>query len=291
MPLAAAFLYALGSILLKRSLKGGVSMEQVFHSSNLILGLVFLPLIFFETKEINWAELWKPGVLCVVFLTGTWLTFMGLKRGDVSLVTPLMGTKVVFVALGMTLLTGKNPSPALWLAAILTALGIFVMGIGDIKKGKHVAFTMLVTLSSAAFYGLHDVILSSWAGGFGVMAFLTLSCLGAATGSMVIWLLQGRPSLKMKPGVAKVVWWGVTIVALQALVIGLALGYFDDATGINVMYASRGLWVIVLVVLLGRFLGNHEHKQPGRTFFWRIIGTLILTTAIVIAVIDRTHAG
>jgi hypothetical protein len=57
------------------------------------------------------------------------------------------------------------------------------------------------------------------------------------------------------------------------------------------MYASRGIWVIVLVVVLGRMMGNREHHQNGGAFIWRIIGTLIHTAAIIIAVIDRGKVG
>ena len=291
LPLGAALFYALGSIIVKRSLREGVSMEQAFHISNLILGIVFFPLLFLETKEVDWGNCWKPLALAAVFLVATWLTFLSLKKGDVTLVTPLMGTKVVFVAVGVTLLTSREPSAALWVAAVMTAIGIFVMGLGDIKGGRHVAFTILVTLLSAACYGLYDVLLSSWGPEFGIMAFLSLSCLDVSLGTLAVWVLQGRPSLKVKSPGAKGIWWGASLIALQALILGLALGFFNDATGINVMYASRGLWVIVLVVLLGGALGNQEHQQSSGAFLWRIVGTLVLTTAIVIAVIDRSQVG
>ena len=57
------------------------------------------------------------------------------------------------------------------------------------------------------------------------------------------------------------------------------------------VYASRGLWVIVLVVAFGTFLGNSEHRDSGRAFFWRALGATILTVAIVIAVFDRASAA
>ena len=288
-PLAAAALYALASILIKRSLGDGVTMDQSFHLSNLVLGVVFLPLLFIEPKEIEWSALWMPGLQSLVFLTATWLTFLSLKRGDVSLVTPLMGTKVVFVAIGMTFLTGRSPGPALWIAAVLTALGIFIMGRGDMHGGRHVVFTIVVTLLSAAFFGLHDVILNSWGNSFGALAFLSLTCIGVAFGTLIIWGFQGRPGLKIQSKHASRLWWGVTLMGFQSLVLGLALGYFDDATGINVMYASRGLWVIVLVILLGHRLGNREHKQPGKAFSGRVIGTVLLTVAIVIAVLAKSR--
>ena len=49
------------------------------------------------------------------------------------------------------------------------------------------------------------------------------------------------------------------------------------------------LWVIALVVVFGRFLGNSEHRDTGRAFLWRVAGTLLLTVAIVIAVMDRAR--
>ena len=80
------------------------------------------------------------------------------------------------------------------------------------------------------------------------------------------------------------------MIALQAITMGIGLTFFNDATGVNVVYASRGLWVIVLLVVFGRILGNSERHETGRGFLWRIGGTLILTIAIIIAVADRAAA-
>ena len=105
-----------------------------------------------------------------------------------------------------------------------------------------------------------------------------------------MWLLQGRPSMKFEKSQRNWVWGGAGLIGLQAIAIGVALGFFDDATGVNVVYASRGLWVILLVVVFGSKLGNSEHRKHGGAFLWRVTGTVILTVAIVIAVIDRANA-
>ncbi len=289
LPLAAAIIYSLGSIIIKRALKEGVTMDQSFHLTNLVVGVMFLPLLFLEEQSIDWTQLWRPIIMGFAFFAGTWLTFVGIRRGDISLVTPLMGTKVVFVAVGMVVLTGKMPSPALWLAAILTPIGILVMSIGDFKQGQHLVFTILVTLGSAAMFGLSDVLVNDWAPDFGALAFLALSSLVVAALSVLMWLIQGLPSLIPTTG-RSFAGWGAICVGLQAMAIGLSLCFFDDATGINVVYASRGLWVIVLVVVFGGILGNSEHREQGKAFLWRVIGTVILTVAIIIAVMDRTNA-
>ncbi len=291
LPAAAAAIYALGSIAVKRSLKEGVRMGQSFHLANLVLGALFLPLALIGWREARWDELWRPATMGTVFFVGHLLTFVAIRRGDVSLVTPLMGTKVVFVAVGTVFLAGRMPSGPLWVAACLTAVGIFTMGLGDLRGGANLAFTVLATLASALFFGLCDVIVSAWAGDFGAMPFLAVGSVTVSLWTMATWLVQGRPRFFPRGPGTRWSWAGALCIVAQAMVLGIALALFrDDATGINIVYASRGLWVLVLVAGLGGFLGNSEHRESGRAFLWRVAGTLLLTAAIVIAVLDRARA-
>lgn len=289
LPLSAAVVYALGSISIKRALSDGVVVGQSFHLSNVVLGIVFLPLLFLGLATIDWTIVWKPMVMGTAFFVGHWLTFGAIRRGDVSLVTPLMGTKVVFVALGVVVLSGKVPSVPLWIAAFLTTLGIFVMGLGDLKGGSRLFFTIAVTLASALVFGVSDVLVSTWARGFGAMPFLAVGSGTVAVWSLLMWFCQGRPVFFPKGPGSGWAWAGAIFIAVQAMVMGIGLALFDDATGINIVYASRGLWVIALVVLFGHWLGNREHRDQGRGFLWRVAGTLLLSVAIVIAVMDRAR--
>tara|TARA_B100000925_G_scaffold199888_1_gene151477 strand:- start:23685 stop:24596 length:912 start_codon:yes stop_codon:yes gene_type:complete len=290
LPLAAAVIYSLGSVVVKRALKEGVTMDQSFHLTNLAVGLLFLPLLLLENDAVDWSELWRPLLMGSLFFVGNWLTFLAIKRGDVSLVTPIMGTKVVFVAVALVLLRGLSPSASLWVAALMTPVGILVMSAAELKHGHHFLFTIGVTLASAAVFGFCDVLVNWWAEDFGAMTFLAIGSLMVAALSFVMWLLQGQPSMRLEPRLTKWAFGGAILIGLQAIAIGTALGFFDDATGVNVVYASRGLWVIILVVVFGAKLGNSEHQEQGGAFRWRVIGTVILTAAIVIAVIDRANA-
>ncbi len=292
LPLCAAAIYAFSSLLIKRGLVQGVTMNQSFHWTNLAVGLVFTPLLLLETQEVRWELWWHPALVTCAFFLGTWLTFLSIRLGDVSLVTPLMGTKVVFVALGMVVMAGTVPPLALWIAAALTATGIFLMGAGDFgKQAAGHASAVATALLSAAVFGVCDVLVRMWSESFGAMTFLALSSMGVALISGIIWLIQGRPSLKLPIGSSKFALNGAVLVGLQAIMMGLALSYFDDATGINVAYASRGLWAIVLVGLVGPRFGNHERHHSGRAFGWRVAGTLLLTVAIVLAVLARARVA
>lgn len=291
LPLFAAAIYALGSISIKRALGEGVRMGQSFHLSNAVLGCVFLPLLFLEREGIRWPLVWKPLVMGSTFFAGHWLTFGAIRRGDVSLVTPLMGTKVVFVAVGSAVLAGSAPSGALWIAAVSTTLGIFVMGLADLKGGGPFGAILAMALASALVFGLSDVFVNAWARDFGAMPFLAVGSGTVALWSLAMWFCQGRPRFFPSGAGTKAAWAGAVFIALQAMVMSIALALFDDATGINVVYASRGLWAVALVVVFGRFLGNSEHRDSGRAFLWRVAGTVLLTFAIVVAVMDRAKAA
>ena len=289
-PFASAVTYALGSIAIKRALSEGTTMDQAFYYANFVLGAVFLPFFFLETRAIDWTLAWQPALMGLAFLSGTWLTFVAIRMGDVSLVTPIMGTKVVFVAIGAVWLMGETPSLLLWIAAAFTAAGIFIMGLADLRGVRAVVPTVGITLASAGIFGLCDVMVSAWSRDFGAKTFLALGTMGVTGFSVIKWVVSGCVSLRVPSGAVLWVWVGSFAIALQAAALGLALSFYRDPTGINVVYASRGLWVIVLIVGLGGWLGNREHHALGRAFLWRIGGTILLTTAIVIAVFDRSGA-
>lgn len=287
LPLAAAIIYSLGSIVLKRSLAEGVSLDQSFHLTNICLGICFLPLLLLETQPVEWRHIGKPIAMGAAFFVGNWLTFLAICRGDVSLVTPVLGTKVVFVAIGVTLLTGAAPTPPLWLAAVLAMAGIFLMSLTDIRGGQKVGFTIAVTLVSAVFFGLNDVIVAIWAEEFGVYSFLAIGSMTVTILTLTWWVCQGRPSLRLNGAKRNWMVAGAILISIQAVAIGIALGAFRDPTGVNVVYASRGIWIILMLIIFGTALGNREHRAAGRGFIWRVCGTLVLTAAIIIAVIER----
>jgi len=291
LPLSAAVVYALGSISIKRALQDGIEAEQSFHLGNVVLGLVFLPLGIPGFAEIDWSTAWRPVLMGTTFFIGHWLTFGAIRRGDVSLVTPLMGTKVVFVAIGMVALAGARPSLRIWIAACLTTLGIFVMGLGDIRGGSRLLLTILLTLASALVFGVSDVLVSTWARDFGALPFLAVGAGTVAAWSIGVWLYQGRPVLAPRGPGTGWAWAGAIFISVQAMVMGIGLALYDDATRINIVYASRGLWVIALVVVFGKWLGNREHRDQGKGFLWRVAGTFLLSAAIVIAVLDRARVG
>lgn len=271
-------------------MKEGASALYSFHVSNVIIGLCFLPLILLEKQVIAWDQILHPLLVGASFFIGSWFTFIAIHRGDVSLVTPLMGSKVIFVALFALIMASQPPSFSLICAAALSAIGIAVMGAKDFYHSSHAAFTISFALISSAIFAICDILMRKWAPDFGPLAFITTStsCLALVSIVTLIWMARYTRHSRPTSTATKWIIWSSVLIAIQAIGMSIIVATHDDTTGINVVYGSRGLWAIVLIALVGPLLGNHERKLAKGVILYRLIGTIILTIAIVIAVMSGT---
>jgi len=289
LPLVAAIGYAIASLLLKKALVEGAHPMACFHINNWTSVFVFLPLALFETQPVAW-ELWYiPAGLGVLFFTGGWFTFIAMQRGDVSLVTPVLGSKVVFVALSASLIIAGSMKPLMWIAAIITTGGIFMMSATDFKtpKGARLAGPVMMALVSAAFFALADVMLQRWAPTFGPKMFLAI--MSGTTGVLSVFAMTLLPKRPPIPWNRATQWslGGSTLIAVQSMLMGLSLAFFNDAIGVNVVYATRGMWSLAVVALLGPLLGNRERHESGKAYGIRIVAALLLMAGVICAVISR----
>ena len=291
LPLAAAFIYAIASMLLKKALVVGAHPMACFHVNNWAGTLVFVPLAFLETQPVPWSLWLAPVGVGLMFFTGSWFTFIAMQRGDVSLVTPVLGSKVVFVAFATSLLIAGGMSPLMWIAALLTTGGIFLMSATDFKtpRGARLAGPVTMALISASFFALADVVMQKFAPQFGGRMFLAvMSGTNGLLSAAVMLIGFNRPPIPWNRATA----WslgGSALVAAQSLLMGFALAFHSDAIGVNVVYATRGLWSLMVVALLGPLIGNRERHESGRAYGVRILAALLLLGGVVVAVTGRSR--
>ena len=205
------------------------------------------------------------------------------------MVTPILGTKVVFVALGSMVIAGQHLSTALWIAAALAALGVMIIGKADWKPGRAGGVAVLLCLGSAFFFGLTDVLIGMWAVPHGGMTFLASIPQFIGLFSLIAVALSRQPVLRLAPSARRWVISGGLLLAAQGMAMGIALAFFNDTTGVNILYSTRGLWSLVLVWFAGAWFANTERRNAGsNTMIWRLAGTLLIFTGVILAVLDRS---
>lgn len=285
LPAVAAFLYAVSSMFSKRALEEGAGILRLSVMANVGFCLAFAPLALLDDGFPDWSQIIWPILAGTGFFVGHVFTFAAIKLGDVSVQAPMMGTKVVFVA-AFSVIIGAGEVPLTWwIGAGLTAVAIFLLGFSDWSNRAAVWRTMLMALAASSIFGLTDAMVMKHAIPFGPGWFLcVLNTVMLLESVFLLPFLEGKMS-----EIPRKAWpWmlgGAGFMALQALGIGSAIAFWGDATAVNIIYASRGLWGIMLVWFVGARFGNRERDSGGKVMGRRFAGAMLLVAAIVLVLI------
>ena len=279
--LTAAVVYATGALVIKRSADLGVGVWRTAFVANVLGGLLFQPLLLLG-GTLHADLWWQPLTAGTIFVVGQGLTFLSLDRGDVSVATPVLGLKIILVAMVLTLLGGEHHPGRLWLAACLATAGVALLNRRP-AAGAHQAVgrTVLTAGSAAACYAVFDVLIQRWSPHWGVGRFLPLA-LGWSGLLSCLFITRFRAPLSAVPRPA---WpWligGSLLLAGQSVLFVSTLARWGHAASSNVIYSSRGLWSVALVWLLGRWVKSREQAH-GRLLAWRLAGAALMMSAIAL---------
>ena len=277
-PLVAAFLYALAAIFLKRALAAGAGRWRVTFACNMVMVLGYQACWAVHTQPFSRIGAMHAALAGCTFFAGQIFTFLAFNKGDVSVVTPILGTKVLWVAGFSMLLVGRVPSPHLWLAIFATAIGAAILGYQPGVHHTRVALSIAAAVATSGSFGLTDVLVQKYSPEWGFGSFVPTMFL--VVGALSMGLLPLLKGGGWAPG------WlgpGAVLLAVQALGLAFALTAYGQATRMNIAYNSRGLWSVTLIWAFGHWFGNTEREGGTRMMLRRMAGAGLLVVAIFIA--------
>lgn len=276
----AAFGYALAAIFSKQALAEGCGILRL----SFIINLAFVPvfacmLINAQSEAIPWQRLHEPVLTGLLFFIGQIFTFAAIRMGDVSLQTPIMGTKVVFVVCIAMLLGTEQVTAQLLLAALLAMLAIVLLGFSG-GGAKRVGLTMSLALASSLFFAGSDTMVGAFGAAFGLPSFLFIAMLvNSLLSFMLIPFFNG--SLR---AISRTAWPWVLLASLmmglQALLLNYTLARYQNVAAINVIYSSRGLWSVFLTLPVALLLHLPRERLTAGMLWQRSSGALLLCIAI-----------
>jgi drug/metabolite transporter (DMT)-like permease len=287
MPLASGLGYVAAVLLVKRASSYGVGLWRTAFVSNLAMGLGFAPLWLLGGAEVQAAALWQPALCAVLFFAGQVFTFAALA-GEVSLATPVLGLKIIFVAGASALLLAEPVRPAWWIAAALATAAVGLLqamprahaaGRGGQAAGRTIALAM----SAALAFAVCDVLVQRFAGAWGVGRFLPLTFGLVAVFSFGLIPVFHAPLRTIPPAAWRWLAPGAILLAMQAASMAYTLGTHGRATAANILYSTRGLWSVLAIGLLGAWLGTGgEQRLPRAVFRLRLAGSALMLVAVVL---------
>lgn len=284
-PLIAALLYAFGALLFKRSSDLGVGLWRTTFIANLIVGAIFSLLWLLPGHEIERELLWQPALIALCLFVGQLAQFLALEKGDVSVAVPIFGMKVVIVAFLTPIITGDVVGAKLWIAALLSVVGItFLNQKENGKRPQNLTITLLAGGLGALSFAFFDVLVQKWGPNWGptrllpcifwINALLSFGLIFRFTSPLSAIPRQGWPWLTG----------GSVILGTQSVIFVCTLAVYGKATSANVVYASRGLLSVLLVWMIGHWFMNQEQQLGARVLRWRLFGAALMLSAIVLVV-------
>ena len=280
LPAMSALLYVLAALFIKKAITAGCGQGQVNLLVNLLPALVF-QLFWLLSGPVDWAQAWRPALAACTFLLGQIFTFLALRSGEVSVTTPVLGTKVVFTAMFSAIVFAQALELRWWLGALACSLGVMLVTGATWRTlaPRLMRRDAVFALGASAAFGMTDVLVQHWTHFLGVPAFVAL--MFGFTGIMAA--AAFLPRLRGGFGVAGLepLGLGAILYSLQILGMAVALGLHRSATAVNIVYGSRAVWSVALAWMLARFLQAEEARDPREVMVRRLAGSLLIFGAVL----------
>ena len=260
----------------------------VLVATNLGLAVAFT---FFWSPggEIPTGRGWQPVALSIAFMIGLGLTFFAVHTGDVSVATPVFGVKVIGVPLGLWSIHGVRLPPGIWVSAAMATAGIVLIqwqtrGASDPGRSSKIGATIAAAGGAASVYAMIDVSLQTWSPDWarGQLLPITFWCVAVWTIPLA-WRVDWAAVMQWP--VLRLLIPGALLTVGQVICITWTLSRFGDATRVNVVYGLRGLWSVALAYLAAKIWGGAEADLSGGELVRRAIGAVLLTAAVVVAIV------
>ncbi len=281
LPLASSFGYVAGVLLLKRSAAFGVGIWRTTFIANLLHTVCLAPLWLLGPGP-GAGSWWQPLITGVLFFIGQIATFVAIERGEVSVATPILGTKIILVALISALLLPDPVPLKWWIAAALstTAIALLNRRSAHTPAAASLGPTIVAALTAASAFATSDVLVQKWAPLWGIGRYLPLMFIALAVLSLGLIPAFSAPLRQIARPARPWLLGGASLLALQAVGMATAIGAFGDATAVNVVYSSRGLWAVLAVWWIGHWFHNEEQKLGAATLRLRLYGAALMLAAI-----------
>ncbi|MDB6071015.1 MAG: hypothetical protein JWL81_2186, partial [Verrucomicrobiales bacterium] len=167
-----------------------------------------------------------------------------------------------------------------------------VLGWKDLRQGRGKGRAVGWCLLSSCIFAGADVLIGHWAGPFGRAAFLGTAFTAIGAGSLISykWLAPGLFAVPRAAWSGTAL--GAVLMTVNTLAMALCIAGFNDPTGINVVYGTRGLWSLGLVWFVGsRWFGNEERADSKGSMGLRLVGSLLILAAVSVAVAAQGRVG
>lgn len=285
LPLIAGAAYAASALWGKQAAMGGGGIWRVTFLTNWGQALLLLPFVFQGEAALQFSDWVHVAITSFAFFVGQVVVFAGLRYGDVSVLTPVMGVKVLVVAAMAVGIAHEDLPTRWWGAAVIAAIAAVVMGGGRVADRKRIWAAIIGGLGASIAFSAVDVCFQFWGGSTGVWRFTGLVLLAMGGWSLFLLPFLEGPFWRMPVQVWRAFLPSLAMTLVQVLLMAYCVVVLKGAAWANLLYSSRGVWSVLFVWLMGPMFGNAERDTGEGVMLRRLFGATMLLGAIALVLV------
>ena len=284
-PIFAAGLYCVSIMLAKYASRSGTfSGTSVLVMNNILSGLVFIPTIFFEETMPNWSLVWQPLSASCFCAIGNIATFVCAERGEVSLMTPIMGIKIMFVILFARILLDANMPHTITIAGAICCIAVFIMGWSkNSLRTKKLGITLLLSFTACISYAMCDVIMQKYAPNFSRNAMLSLTSVAMPLSIIPFLPRFFKDISRSRKTTLAIGGMSAGFMIMEMYLMFLSIVGDVGAALCNILYNTRGIMSVVLMFVVGKFVVDMKELSKASAL-QRIVGATMILIAVIIVI-------
>lgn len=286
--LAAAASQCVSYIFSKKYIHKDGTAFQLLIASHLIMGLfaaACLAVLLMENDLPPFKDYWLEVLKVDLFyLLAQMSFFMAIGKTEASRLAPLLGLKIIFIALFGIFFLNNNLNAWQWGAVVLCFCGAVMSN----WSGKSIPMSgVLYLLGAVIGYSLSDISIKqlidciriqTGGGPLTVLVAASLAYVYIGLFSLLVILFTRTVKIKhLKPAVGFSCWWFAAMLFLFA-----SFGIIGPLFG-NIVQSMRGIIAVILGAVIAKFAwSEHEEKLARPILIRRITAASLITCAIII---------
>ncbi|MFH1904290.1 MAG: DMT family transporter [bacterium] len=286
--LGSAFFSASRFLLTKHILKNILRNVFIFLVySSVITALLFLTSWIFVPLAV-------PSETGFIYLiAASLLAFIGLilmnfafLKGDVSTIAPLMGLKILFVALFSSLFLQEYHHFLVYVGILLSVLGIALLYRNDSGSSRKQGIPVILMIGAAMLFGLSDIFTKKGLDGLDSWNFSVWFCLFLGFYSLcILCFIKDREKLKLNRGaIYSLLLLGIFQLGVISLIFySIQLG--GNVTIPNIMFSTGGIFVVIFTFILSHLGYKILESHSRGIYLYRLIGALLITGAVALVIL------
>ena len=289
----AAFCQCVSYIFSKKYVHKDGNSFQLLIASHLIMGgfaAICLIVLLLDNDLPPFKDYW----LALLKVDGFYLLaqlsfFLAISKTEASRLAPLLGLKIIFIAILGLIFWKQSLDGLQWLAVFVCLAGAVMSN----WSGKSIPLAGIVWLLGAVVgYSLSDISIKelidcvqteNGKGVFSILVAASVSYFYLGIFSLVVMLFTKKVKLKhFKPAICFSCFWFAAMLLLFA-----CFGLIGPLFG-NLVQAGRGIMAVILGVVVANLgWSEHEEKISTKLLILRIIAAMLVTGSIILFAVAK----